>query len=67
MNTDKQRVERYDAVRPDVMSHLVLGEGYDSYDPLKFRFLDNEYLGLLINTVSSECLACWQSSDPSSR
>ena len=48
VNTDKVRVQRYDAVRPDVMSHLVIGDGYSSYDPQMFRYLDNEYLGLLI-------------------
>lgn len=48
VSTDKVRVQRYDAVRPDVMSHLLLGNGYGSYDPLKFRYVDNEYLGLLI-------------------
>lgn len=50
VNTDKVRVARYDAVRPDVMSHLVLGRGFHSYDPIKYRFLDDEYLGLLIGT-----------------
>lgn len=48
VNTDKVRVQRYDAVRPDIMSHLVLGRGFQSYDPIKYRYLDNEYLGLLI-------------------
>jgi hypothetical protein len=50
VNTDKVRVQRYDAVRPDIMSHLLLGRGFESYDPLKYRYLDNEYLGLLIGT-----------------
>ncbi len=50
VNTDKVRVERYDAVRPDIMSHLLLGRGFGSYDPVKYRYLDNEYLGLLIGT-----------------
>jgi hypothetical protein len=50
VNTDKVRVARYDAVRPDIMSHLLLGRGFQSYDPLKYRYLDNEYLGLLIGT-----------------
>ncbi len=48
VNTDKVRVQRYDAVRPDVMSHIIIGDGYSSYTPQMFRFLDNEYLGLLI-------------------
>ena len=38
----------YDGVRPDVLRHLLLGRGYESYDPHKYRILDNQYLGLLI-------------------
>jgi O-antigen ligase len=30
------------------MSHLLIGRGFQSYDPLKYRILDNELLGLLI-------------------
>jgi hypothetical protein len=48
VSTTTVRVARYDAVRPDIMSHLWLGRGFQSYDPLKYRVLDNEYLGLLI-------------------
>jgi uncharacterized membrane protein len=44
------RTARYDAVRPDLISHPLLGRGYESYDPHKYRILDNEYLGLLITT-----------------
>lgn len=44
------RTARYDAVRPDILSHPLLGRGYESYDPHKYRILDNEYLGLLIAT-----------------
>lgn len=48
VSTTTDRTARYDAVRPDVMSHLLLGRGFESYDPFKYRILDNEYLGLLI-------------------
>lgn len=48
--TTTDRTARYDAVRPDVMRHLLLGRGFASYDPHKYRILDNEYLGLLIGT-----------------
>lgn len=50
VNTDKVRVERYDAVRPDIMSHFLFGRGFEDYDPVKYRALDNQYLGLLIGT-----------------
>lgn len=46
--TTTDRAARYDAVRPDVMSHLLVGRGFQSYDPHKYRILDNEYLALLI-------------------
>jgi hypothetical protein len=46
--TTTDRTARYDAVRPDVVRHLLLGRGFQSYDPHKYRILDNEYLGLLI-------------------
>jgi hypothetical protein len=48
VSTTTVRTARYDAVRPDIMSHLWLGRGFQSYDPMKYRILDNEYLGLLI-------------------
>ncbi|MFZ1996504.1 MAG: hypothetical protein WAU75_20500, partial [Solirubrobacteraceae bacterium] len=48
VSTTTVRVARYDAVRPDIMSHLWLGRGFQSYDPMKYRVLDNEFLGLLI-------------------
>jgi hypothetical protein len=48
--TTTDRTARYDAVRPDVLSHPLFGRGYESYDPHKYRILDNQYLGLLITT-----------------
>jgi len=48
--TTTDRTARYDAVMPDVMRHPLLGRGFASYDPHKYRILDNEYLGLLITT-----------------
>ncbi|MGZ4297057.1 MAG: O-antigen ligase family protein [Solirubrobacteraceae bacterium] len=48
VSTTTVRTARYDAVRPDILSHLWLGRGFQSYDPMKYRVLDNEYLGLLI-------------------
>jgi hypothetical protein len=48
--TTTDRTARYDAVRPDILRNLLLGRGFASYDPHKYRILDNEYLGLLITT-----------------
>jgi O-antigen ligase len=38
----------YEAVIPDVRKYLVLGRGYGTYDPAKYRILDNNYLGMLL-------------------
>lgn len=44
------RTEDYAAVRPDLIQGLVIGRGYGSYAPRKYRFLDNQYLALRITT-----------------
>jgi hypothetical protein len=46
--TTTDRTARYDAVTPDLLSHPLLGRGYESYDPHKYRILDNQYLDLMI-------------------
>jgi hypothetical protein len=42
------RTRDYDAITPDVKTHPLIGRGYGSYDPDKYRILDNDYLGMLI-------------------
>lgn len=51
------RTRDYDAIKPDVVTHPVIGRGYGSYDPGKYRILDNDYLGLLIETGALGLLA----------
>jgi len=46
--TTTDRTARYDAVTPDLLRHPLLGRGYESYDPQKYRILDNQYLDLMI-------------------
>ncbi|HEY2654775.1 MAG TPA: O-antigen ligase family protein [Solirubrobacteraceae bacterium] len=48
--TVSDRTADYDAVRPDVWSHLMFGRGFGSYDPLTYRVLDSEILGPLVET-----------------
>jgi O-antigen ligase len=48
VNSTTQRAGNYDAVTPDIRRHPALGRGFGSYDGMKYRILDNEYLGLLI-------------------
>lgn len=47
-NSNTQRSNDYSAVTPDLQKHLAMGRGFGSYDGLKYRILDNQYLGLLI-------------------
>jgi O-antigen ligase len=42
------RTEDYDAVGPDIKAHLATGRGFGGFDSHKYRLLDNQYLGLLI-------------------
>lgn len=48
VNTTKDRLSDYEAIRPDLVSHPLLGRGYESYDQKKHRILDNQYLTLAI-------------------
>ena len=48
--TVSDRTAAYDAIRPDVWTHLLLGRGWGSYDHNTFRILDSEILDRLIET-----------------
>ena len=48
--TVSDRAADYDAVRPDVWSHLIFGRGYGTYDHLNYRILDSEMLSRLVDT-----------------
>ena len=50
VGTTVHRLDGYDAVRPIVMSHPILGEGVGGYNPLLNRILDNQMLDNLIQT-----------------
>jgi hypothetical protein len=47
-NSTQHRENDYTAVLPDILTHPALGRGFGSYDSLKYRVIDNEYLSLLI-------------------
>jgi O-antigen ligase/polysaccharide polymerase Wzy-like membrane protein len=49
-NSTQGRTADYAAVQPDLGTHPVVGRGYGSYDPHKYRLIDNQYLGLAIET-----------------
>lgn len=46
--TVNDRASDYDAVRPDVWSHLAFGRGWGSYNHESYRILDSEILHRLI-------------------
>jgi hypothetical protein len=52
-DTVSDRASDYDAVRPDIWSHVALGRGYGSYQPVGHRILDSE---VLVRTVETGVL-----------
>jgi hypothetical protein len=48
--TVSDRSADYDAVRPDVWSHLAFGRGWGSYEHAEYRILDSEILHRAIET-----------------
>ncbi len=49
VNSTKHRENDYAAVMPDILTHPALGRGFGSYDSLKYRVIDNQYLSLMIS------------------
>jgi O-antigen ligase len=48
VNTVSDRTSDYDAIRPDVWTHLAFGRGYGTYEHASYRILDMEMLHELI-------------------
>jgi hypothetical protein len=48
VNSTQDRVGDYEAIEPDVAARPLIGRGYGSYDQIKHRILDNQYLTLAI-------------------
>jgi hypothetical protein len=48
--TVSDRAADYDAIRPDVWTHLLFGRGYGSYAHTTYRILDSEILGRTVET-----------------
>jgi O-antigen ligase len=44
------RKQDYAVVSPEIDRRPLMGRGYGSYDPRKYRFLDNQYLVLMLET-----------------
>ena len=48
--TVDSRTASYDAIRPDLWSHLLFGQGYGTYSPPTYRIIDSEILMRLTET-----------------
>ncbi len=48
--TTSERAADYDAIRPDLFTHLVFGRGFGSYNHASYRILDSEILSRTIET-----------------
>lgn len=50
VSTVSDRVSDYDAIRPDLLSHIAFGRGFGSYEHLSYRVLDNDLLMRIVET-----------------
>lgn len=48
--SSRDRVSDYDAIRPEVLNHPALGRGWGTYEPERYRVLDNQYLSILVGS-----------------
>lgn len=55
--TVSDRTADYDAIRPDVWTHLLFGRGWGSYNHVTYRILDSEILQRLIEMGALGLLA----------
>jgi len=44
----RDRTSDYEAIGPEVLNHPAIGRGWQTYDPERYRVLDNEYLSILV-------------------
>lgn len=56
-NSTSGRTTDYPAVAPFLNTHLLFGRGFGSYEPHKYRILDDQMLGFLIETGAAGVLA----------
>jgi hypothetical protein len=46
--SSRDRLSDYEAIGPEILNHPAIGRGWQTYDPARYRVLDNEYLSILI-------------------
>jgi hypothetical protein len=56
-NSTTGRTSDYTAVTPDIVNHFLFGRGFNSFYPLKYRILDNQMLGFMIQNGATGVLA----------
>ena len=49
VSTVSDRTADYDAIRPDVWTHLAFGRGFGSYSHVNYRILDSDLLSRLVD------------------
>lgn len=49
-SSTQTRVSDFGAIQPYILSHLLIGRGYGSFDPFKYRILDDQMLDWLVGT-----------------
>jgi O-antigen ligase len=48
--SSRDRTSDYEAIDPEVLNHPAIGRGWQTYDPARYRVLDNEYLSILVGS-----------------
>ena len=48
--SSRDRLSDFAAVGPEVLNHPAIGRGWQTYEPKRYRVLDNEYLAILIGS-----------------
>ena len=48
--SSRDRLSDYEAIDPEVLNHPAIGRGWQTYDPERYRVLDNEYLSILVGS-----------------
>ena len=48
--SSRDRLSDYEAIGPEVLNHPAIGRGWATYEPERYRVLDNQYLSILIGS-----------------
>jgi O-antigen ligase len=48
--SSRDRLSDYEAIGPEVLNHPAIGRGWQTFEPERYRVLDNQYLSILIGS-----------------